>query len=343
MRHFKFISLVLLIVPTWVQPLYAQASKSFFAGKTITMLAGSSPGGGTDQIVRLIARHMERYVPGKPTILVVNKPGAGGMIAINELYNLRKPDGLTMSNINTGAIFAVAGGNEAIKFDLQKLIYVGQALDEAQTVYVRSATPYTSLELIKKANKEGKQPRMGAQSLDHTSSFVVKVMEQILGLDFLVIPGYPGTPEILLDIERGALDGRSQGTGSLMATKREWLKSGYIKPLVTSRRTRDHRLPNVPTIDELSPAGTRGLLGALRAAQDIGRSMALPPGVPPDRVKELRDAFATMTKDEQFLKDAEKIGLEIGLIRGEDLNRDIENTLRDKRLMDLYRMIASAK
>ena len=307
------------------------------------MLAGSSPGGGTDQTVRLLARHMERYVPGKPTILVVNKPGAGGMIAINELYNLRKPDGLTMSNINTGAIFAVAGGHEAIKFDLQKLIYVGQALDEAQTVYVRSATPYTSLELIKKANKEGKQPRMGAQALDHTSSFVVKVMEQILGLDFLVIPGYPGTPEILLDIERGALDGRSQGTGSLMATKREWLKSGYIKPLVTSRKTRDHRLPNVPSIDELAPAGTKGLLTALRAAQDIGRSMALPPGVPADRVKELRDAFVAMTKDEQFLKDAEKIGLEVGLICGEDLNRDIEITLRDKRLMDLYRMIASAK
>ena len=84
------------------------------------MLAGSSPGGGTDQTVRLLARHLERYIPGKPTILVVNKPGAGGMIAINELYNLRKPDGLTMSNINTGAIFAVAGGNDAIKFDLQK-------------------------------------------------------------------------------------------------------------------------------------------------------------------------------------------------------------------------------
>jgi tripartite-type tricarboxylate transporter receptor subunit TctC len=325
------------------QPLRAQSDKNFFSGKTITLLAGSSPGGGTDQTVRLIARHMERYIPGKPSVLVVNKPGAGGMIAVNELYNLRKPDGLTMSNVNTGAIFAVAGGNDAIKFDLRKIIYVGQALDEAQTVYVKSATPYTSLELIKKANKEGKQPRMGAQALDHTSSFVVKVMEQILGLDFLVIPGYPGTPEILLDIERGALDGRSQGTGSLMATKREWLKNGYIKPLVTSRRTRDRRLPNVPSIEELAPAGTRGLLSALRAAQDIGRSIALPPGVPADRVKELRDAFAAMTQDEQFLKDAEKIGLEVGLIRGEELNRDIENTLRDKRLMDLYRMISSAK
>ena len=343
LHRFSKILLVFILVTASAAPLRAQSSKGFYAGKTITMLAGSSPGGGTDQTVRLLARHLERYIPGKPTILVVNKPGAGGMIAINELYNLRKPDGLTMSNINTGAIFAVAGGNDAIKFDLQKIIYVGQALDEAQVIYVKSSTPYTSLEAIKKANKEGKQPRMGAQSLDHTSSFVVKVAEQILGLDFHVIPGYPGTPEILLDIERGALDGRSQGTGSLMATKREWLKSGYIKPLVTSRTTRDHRLPNVPSIEEIAPAGSKGLLSALKAAQNIGRSLALPPGVPPDRVKELRDAFATMTKDEQFLKEAEKLGLEVGLIRGEDLNRDIESTLRDKRLMDLYRTIASVK
>jgi len=335
------IFLIMGLAPASV--LHAQSAKSFYAGKMITMLAGSSPGGGTDQTVRLIARHMERYIPGKPSIVVVNKPGAGGMIAINELYNLRRPDGLTMSNINTGAIFAVAGGNDAIKFDLNKIIYVGQALDEAQTIYVRSATPYTSLELIRKANKEGKQPRMGAQALDHTSSFVVKVAEQILGLNFHVIPGYPGTPEILLDIERGALDGRSQGTGSLMATKREWLKSGYIKPLLTSRKTRDARIPAVPSILELAPAGSQGLLSALSAAQNIGRSIALPPGVPPDRVKELRDAFAAMTKDEQFLKEADKIGIEVGLIRGEDLNRDIENTLRDKRMMDLYRMIASAK
>jgi len=321
----------------------AQTEKNFYTGKTITLLVGSSAGGGTDVTARLIARHMERHVPGKPTILVVNKPGAGGMIAVNELYNLRKADGLTMSTINTGAIFAVAGGNEAIKFDLKKFLWVGQALDEAQTVYVRATTPYTSLEAIRKANREGKQPKMGAQAIDHTSSFVPKVMEQILGLDFHVIPGYPGTPEILLDIERGALDGRAQGTGSLFATKRDWLKSGYIRPLVTSRKVRDARLPNVPSIAELAPAGSKGLLNALYAAQNIGRSIVLPPGVAPERVKILRDAFAAMTKDEQFLKEAEKIGLEIGLIHGEDLNRDVENTLRDKRLMELYRKITTAQ
>lgn len=272
------LSLTLVFVVTVAAPLGAQPAKNFFEGKAITLLAGSSAGGGTDLTARLIARRMEKYIPGRPSIVVVTKPGAGGMIAANELYNLKKPDALTMSTINSGAIFAVAAGTETIRFDLQKFIWVGQALDEAQTVYVRSATPYTTLDAIKKANKQGKQPKMGAQAIDHTSSFVVKVMEQILGLDFHVIPGYPGTPEILLDIERGALDGRAQGTGSLFATKRDWLKTGFIKPLVTSRRARDSRLPNVPSIEELAPAGTRGLLGALAAAQNIGRSIVSLPG-----------------------------------------------------------------
>jgi tripartite-type tricarboxylate transporter receptor subunit TctC len=338
--HFIFI---ILVFSLWAfASVEAQSSQKFFAGKTITFLAGSSAGGGTDLTARLIARHLERYIPGHPRVMVVNKPGAGGMIAANELYNLKKPDGLSMSTINTGAIFATASGNETIKFELQKFIWVGQALDEAQTVYLRSATPYTSFEAIRTANREGKQPKMGAQSLDHTSNFVVKVIEQILGLDFQVIPGYPGTPQILLDIERGALDGRSQGTGSLMATKREWLGNGFIKPLFTSRRSRDSRLPNVPSIEELAPAGSKSLLSALYAAQNIGRSIVLPPGVPGDRVKLLRDAFAAMTKDEQFLKEADKIGLEVGLIRGEDMNRDVESTLGDRRLMDLYRKIGSA-
>ena len=268
-----------------------------------------------------------------------NMPGAAGMIAVNHLYNLVKPDGLTMSTMNAGSIFGVATGNPSLKFDLQKFIWVGQALDEAQTVYVRSATPYTSFEAIRKANKEGKRPKMGAQGRDHNSNFVVRVTEQILGLDIHVIVGYPGTPQILLDIERGALDGRAQGTGSLLATRREWVNSGYVKLLATSKQTRDPRLPNVPTIEELAPPGNESLVSGLYAAQNIARSIVLPPGVPAERVKVLRDAFAVMTKDPEFLKEAEKLGLEVSLTRGEEMNRDIENTLRDKKLMDLYRKI----
>ena len=322
---------------------HAQGGKSFLDGKIITFLVGSSAGGGTDVTARLIARHMERQLPGKPRIDIANKPGAGGMIAANELYNLRKPDGLTISTLNTGALFATAVGNEAIRFDLQKFLWVGQAFDDAQVLYLRTSTPYISFEAIRKANREGKQPKMGAQALDHTSNVVVKIAEQIFGLDFTVIPGYPGTPQILLDIERGALDGRAQGIGSLMSTRREWIKSGYIKILATSKKRRDPRIPDVAAMEDIAPAGSKGLLQALYAGQNLARSVVLPPGVPADRLKIWRDAFAAMTKDEAFNKEAEKLGLEVELIRGEDMNRDIGGTLRDKRLMDLYRMIAAAK
>jgi tripartite-type tricarboxylate transporter receptor subunit TctC len=341
--YWTTVILILSILAFSAPPLHAQPSKNFYDGKIITFLVGSSAGGGTDVTARLIARHIERYIPGKPRIDVVNKPGAGGMIAANELYNLKKPDGLSISTLNTGSLFATATGNEAIKFDLQKFLWLGQAFDDAQVLYLKTSTRYTSFDAVRKANKEGKQPKMGAQALDHTSNVVVKIAEQIFGLDFQVIPGYPGTPQILLDIERGALDGRAQGIGSLMSTRREWIKNGYIKMLATSKKRRDPRIADVASMEELAPAGSKGLLNALYAGQNLARSVVLPPRVPADRVKILRDAFAAMTKDQQFQKEAEKMGLEVDLIRGEDMNRDIESTLRDKRLMDLYRMIASAK
>ena len=334
--------MISVVMLSAVAPLHAQ-SKNFYEGKTITFLVGSSAGGGTDLTARTIARHIERYIPGRPRIDVINKPWAGGLIAANELYNLKKPDGLSISTLNTGALFSSATGNEAIKFELQKFLWVGQAYDDAQVLYLKTSTPYTSFDAIRKANKEGKQPKMGAQALDHTSNVVVKIAEQIFGLDFQVIPGYPGTPQILLDIERGALDGRAQGIGSLMATRKDWTKNGYIKILTTSKRRRDPRVPDIAPMEELAPAGSKGLLQALYAGQNLARSVVLPPNVPADRVKILRDAFAAMTKDAEFHKESEKLGLEVELIRGEDMNRDIESTMRDKRLMDLYKMIASAK
>ena len=184
---FAYFVIVLSLVSAFVsaaQPLHAQSDANFYAGKTITVLVGSSAGGGTDVTARVLARHLERYIPGKPRIDIINKPGAGGMIAANELYNLKKPDGLSVSTMNTGALFATATGNEAIRFDLKKFIWVGQAFDDAQVVYLKTSTPYTSFDAIRKANKEGKQPKMGAQALDHTSNVVVKIVEQIFGLDF---------------------------------------------------------------------------------------------------------------------------------------------------------------
>jgi tripartite-type tricarboxylate transporter receptor subunit TctC len=335
----RVIFVVLLGSLLLANPLAAQSTKDFFSGKTITLIVGSSAGGGTDNAARLIGRHIGKHIPGNPRINVSNMAGAGGMRAANHLYNRVDPDGLTWSTMNTGALYGRATGNTALKFDLEKFIFLGQAYDEAQAMYVRSATPYTSFDAIKKANKEGKKPKMGAQAKAHSSNVVVKIVEEIMDVEFEVVYGYPGTPEILLDIERGALDGRSQGTGSLLSTKRDWIDSKFIKLLVTSKSTRDERLPELPSISELAPAGKKPYLAALFASQFVGRSIVMPPKVPADRVKVLRDAFAATVKDPEFLKEAEKLGFEIELIRGEEMNRDIEETLNDKKLMALYKKI----
>jgi tripartite-type tricarboxylate transporter receptor subunit TctC len=320
-----------------LSPAGAQSEQDFFKGKTITVIAGSSPGGGTDNLARLLARHFGKHVPGNPKIVVTNMAGAAGLIAANHLYNRSPKDGTAMGTMATGLTFRTALRDEAIKFQLEKFTYLGQIASEGNFVYFRSDTPFTSFEAIKKANKEGKKPKMGAQAKEHNSNVVPKALGAILGVDFDVVYGYPGTAEILLDIERGALDGRAHARGSLIATRSHWLEKNFIKVLVVTSPERDPRLPNVPTLEELSPADKKPLLEAMYSVQ--GRTFAMPPGVPPERAKILRDAFAAMHKDPEFQKDVDKLGWNDELIHGEQLNKKVEDLVRNELAMGFFRQI----
>jgi tripartite-type tricarboxylate transporter receptor subunit TctC len=162
-------------------------------------------------------------------------------------------------------------------------------------------------------------------------------MEAILGIDVDVVYGYPGTAEILLDIERGALDGRAQARGSLFATRSNWLEKNFIKVLVVTSPQRDSRLPNVPTLEEIAPADKKPLLEAMYSVQ--GRTFAMPPGVPPERVKILRDAFAAMFKDKDFQQDVDKLGWNDELIRGDELNKKVDELVHNEVAMGFFRKI----
>jgi tripartite-type tricarboxylate transporter receptor subunit TctC len=315
----------------------AQSEKEFFKGKTITVIAGSSAGGGTDSLARLLARHFSKQIPGNPKIVVTNMAGAAGLIAANHLYNRSPKDGTAIGTMATGLTFRAALRDEAIKFQLDKFTYLGQIASEGNFVYFRSESPFTSFEAIKKANKEGKKPKMGAQAKEHNSNVVPKALGVILGLDFDVVYGYPGTAEILLDIERGALDGRAHARGSLFTTRSQWLEKNFIKVLVVTSPQRDSRLPNVPTLEELAPADKKPLLEAMYSVQ--GRTFAMPPGVPPERTKILRDAFAAMHKDPEFQQDVDKMGWNDELIRGEELNKKVEDLVRNETAMGFFREI----
>jgi tripartite-type tricarboxylate transporter receptor subunit TctC len=308
-----------------------------FKGQTITVIAGSSPGGGTDSLARLLASHFGKYVPGNPRVVVTNMAGAAGLIAANHLFNRGAKDGTAIGTMATGLTFRTALKDPALKFQLEKFTYLGQIAAEGNFVYVRSETPFTSIDAIKKANKEGKKPKFGAQAKEHNSNVVPMAMEAILGIDVEVVYGYPGTAEILLDIERGALDGRAQARGSLFATRSNWVEKNFIKVLAVTSPTRDPRLPNVPTLEELAPADRKPMLEAMYSVQS--RTFAMPPGVPPERAKILRDAFAAMFKDAAFQKDVDKLGWNDELIHGELLNKKVEELVHNESAMGFFRKI----
>ena len=337
-RWVIFSALVLILMLAFsLQPAGAQSGDSSFKGQTITVIAGSSAGGGTDSLARLLAAHFGKFIPGNPRIIVSNVAGAAGLIAANNLYNRAPKDGTVIGTMATGLTFRTALHDSAVKFQLEKFTYLGQIASEGNFVYVRSDTPFTSIEAIKKANKEGKKPKFGAQAKEHNSNVVPKAMEAILGIDVDVVYGYPGTAEILLDIERGALDGRAQSRGSLIATRSNWLEKNFIKVLTVSSPERDSRLPNVPTLEEISPADKKPLLEAMYSVQ--GRTFAMPPGVPPERAKILRDAFAAMFKDKEFQNDVDKLGWNDELIRGEQLNKKVEELVHNENAMGFFRKI----
>jgi len=315
----------------------AQSEKDFFKGKTITVIAGSSAGGGTDSLARLLAAHFGKYVPGNPKVVVTNMAGAAGLIAANHLYNRSPKDGTAIGTMATGLTFRTALHDEAVKFQLDKFTYLGQIASEGNFVYFRSDTPYTSFEAIKKANKEGKRPKMGAQAKEHNSNVVPKALGAILGVDLDVVYGYPGTAEIMLDIERGALDGRANSRGSLFATRSDWLEKNFIKVLTVTSPQRDPRLPNVPTLEQLAPADKKPLLEAMYSVQ--GRTFAMPPGVPPERTKILRDSFVAMFKDAEFQKDVDKLGWNDELIRGDELNKKVTDLVHNELAMGFFREI----
>jgi tripartite-type tricarboxylate transporter receptor subunit TctC len=319
------------------RPAGAQSGDSSFKGQTITVIAGSSAGGGTDSLARLLARHFSKHIPGNPKIVVTNMAGAAGLIAANHLYNRSPKDGTAIGTIATGLTYRTAKRDPALKLQLEKLTYLGQIASEGNFVYARSETPFTSIEAIKKANKEGKKPKFGAQAKEHNSNVVPKAMEAILGIDVDVVYGYPGTAEILLDIERGALDGRAHARGSLFATRSHWLEKNFIKVLVVTSPKRDPRLPDVPTLEELAPADKKPLLEAMYSVQS--RTFAMPPGVPPERAKILRDAFADMFKDKDFQQDVDKLGWNDELIRGEELDKKVADLVHNETSMGFFRKL----
>jgi tripartite-type tricarboxylate transporter receptor subunit TctC len=302
----------------------AAHGQSFYQGKTIRVVVGYLAGDSHDQISRVTTRYMGKYIAGNPDFVVQNMPGAGAMIAANHVYNLTKPDGLTLGTISGGLYFAQLTGRQEVKFDWRKFTWIGSPDHNGHVLFIRTESPYKTLEDIRRAKEP---PKCSATGVGSSSHDVPKILEDTLGLRFRVITGYPGGGEQDLAMERGEVHCRAISTESYFSREPflTWLKKGVVRILLQTSRERDPRIADVPTIYELmdkykTPPEKKKLAIAYLGVGAIGqRPMVSTPGVPPDRAKILRQAYANALKDPEFAEEAKKRGWEVTPVAGDQL------------------------
>jgi tripartite-type tricarboxylate transporter receptor subunit TctC len=301
----------------------AQAQTPFYQGKTINIVVGTKAGDVYDLYPRLLAEFMPKYIPGSPNIIIQNVPGAASLIAANQVYNVAKPDGLTIGAIYPALYFEQLIKRPEVKFDWNKFGWIGSTVTSNHLMYMRGDTPYKVIDDVRKASTA---PKCGATGVTSTGYYMPKLMDETIGTKFDIVSGYVSGQDIDLAVERGELQCRAFTITAFFAREPfiSWRKRNFVNVLIQTGNKRDARLKDTPTIYELmdrykTPESGRNLAKLVLAAGDFGRPLVTPPGVPADRVKILRDAFNKSVNDPALLAEAEKRRLEMDPGTGEEL------------------------
>lgn len=301
----------------------AHSQSDFYKGKTVTVVVGSAPGGLYDLWARLLARTMGKYIPGNPNTLVQNMPGAGSIVAANYLYGVAKPDGLTIGMFQTHLYLMQMVGHAEVKFDVRRFHWLGSQEKGQMMLYIRADAPYKTIDDIVKAKEP---PKCGGSGTADQTALLTRLLEETIGAKFTRVLGYKGGSEVDLAMERGEVICRA--TRITVHFSREpfltWDKRGFDRHLVQAGNKRDPRLADVPTVFELmdqykTPEVGRRLARVILAGDELGRPMVAPPGVPPDRVRILRDAYARSLKDPDLIAEVKKSRLDMEPSSGEEI------------------------
>ena len=295
----------------------------FFKGKTIRIMVGSTAGGFYDRWGRLFAKYMGKYIPGQPEIIVQNMTGAGSVIAANHVYNVAKPDGLTLVMPLNGVYIDQFVGRKEVQFDMRKFRFIGSPVSESIIFYMRADAPYKSIADVIKAKEP---PKCGGSGTASSDFILSKVLEETVGAKFNTVLGYAGGTEIDLAVEKGEVVCRAHSMSAHFGREPfdTWHKRSFDRHLVQTSRKKDPRAADAPTLNELFeqykvPANSRRLAQVLLAAGDFGRPMMVTPGTPADRVKILRDAYAKTLSDPEALDEAKKGRMDVDPATGEEL------------------------
>ncbi len=297
-----FFLIVFFIFPLLAAPQESPAAP-YYAGKTIKFIVGVGPGGGYDRMARMLQRHLPKYIPGKPAIIVENMPGASSVIAANYVYNVSKPDGLTIAVPQRGMPLAQLLKVEGVKYDVTKFSWVGSTAVESTVLCTRNELPYKTFADLQKAKT---QVMIGGTGLGESSTHFMTLLKEFLGLNVKLI-FYPSSADVMLAVERKELDGRA---GSFSALK-PYIERGMVRPLIRGRAS-DPDNVHLPVDEDLAADKKAKIFMAMRSTVElVGRPYVASPGTPAEAMNILRDAFAKAIKDAELRAEAKKNMMEV--------------------------------
>jgi len=302
---------------------HAQPAEPFYARKTITISIGYTAGGSYDLYGRLVARHLGKHIPGNPTVVAQNMPGAGSMKAANYVYEVAPRDGTALGVIVESAALEQVLGNKAAQYDAARFTYIGRVAT-SNNIFMQWHTSKTQ-SIADAQKRETILAGTGPGSIAET---VPRLLNALIGTRFKLISGFPASTEAMLAMERGEVEGAGSSWAAVSVGKQSWLKEKKIRIILQTQPERHVDLPDAPSLTEYgSTPGDRQVTALYASGSGVGRSVLGPPGIPADRVKVLRDAFNAMVKDPDFVADIRKLKVELDPLPGERLQDLIAKTL----------------
>jgi tripartite-type tricarboxylate transporter receptor subunit TctC len=299
-----------------------KAVAGFYSGKTVRIVVGFSAGGGFDQYSRVIARHLAKYIPGQPAVIVENMAGAGSIIAANHVFNAAPKDGTVIGNISGPIILEQLFGNSAVQYDMAKFRYLAVPVSETYLMVVARKAGVAKFDDIIGPN--GKQLTIGAvpgSTVEHAPILV----RDVLGANLKVVSGYKGTADVRMAIDGGEVDGFFNTWTSAKVTAFDKIKNGewVVLAQLSDKPLKDLIVPNVPTIPMIAKTSEQRLIlkYGTSTPNEFGKVYVLPGAVPADRAQALENAFVKTFADKEFVAEADKAKLQIDPLIGEEIHK----------------------
>lgn len=315
-------AVVILASAAIVSPVFADGVSDFYKGKRIDLVIGSPAGGGYDLYARLVGRHMGNHIPGNPSIVPRNMPGAGTLVAANWLYAVAAKDGLVLGSVNATVATDQAKGAEGIQYDARKFLWIGAPAVSNKMLSVLSKT---GVRTVDEATR--KELVIGAAGATSISVIFPQVANNLFGTKFRIVAGYPGANDILLAMERGEVDGIGSNS-SWSATRPDWVRDRKINVLFQVGAKRSPEEPDAPLLTELARnAEQKQILEVISGDIAMGYPILTTPDVPAERVAALRAAFDATIRDPAFLSDARNSKLDVDPVSGEELQRTVDKII----------------